>query len=142
MLWPQFLKSYLARQPYWLRAVAVYAPAALWAGMIFWFSSQSYLPTLAEPTLEWLWKKLAHFLVYGALYFWLWWGSGWLQPKRLQSAPFILQLLLLVFLYAVSDEYHQSFTVNRTPAGLDIGIDLLGGMASAILLRQFAIKPV
>ena len=142
MLWPQFLKPIFARQPFWLRAVAAYAPALLWAGMIFWFSSQSYLPTLEEPTLEWLWKKLAHFLVYGALYFWLWWGTGWLQPKRLHSTSFILQLLLLVLLYAVSDEYHQSFTANRTPAGLDIGIDLLGGMSSAILLRQFAINRV
>lgn len=140
MLWPQFLKPIFVRQPFWLRVVLVYAPALLWAGMIFWFSSQSNLPKLQEPTLEWLWKKLAHFLVYGALYFWLWWGTGWLQPKRLHSVSLTLQLLLLVLLYAVSDEYHQSFTANRTPAGLDIGIDLLGGMSSAILLRQFAIK--
>jgi VanZ family protein len=142
MLWPQFLKSFLARLPAWLRAVIVYTPALLWAGMIFWFSAQSYLPTLEEPTLEWLWKKLAHFLVYGGLYFWLWWGTGWLQSKRLANTHLILQLLLLVLLYAVSDEYHQSFIANRHPAVMDIGIDLLGGMSSAILLRQFAVKRV
>lgn len=142
MLWPQFLKSFLARRPFWLRALFAYTPALLWAGMIFWFSSQSQLPTLNEPALEWVWKKLAHFLVYGALYFWLWWGTGWLQQKRLHSAPFILQLLLLVLLYAVSDEYHQSFIANRHPAVTDIGIDLLGALSSATLLRQFAIKRV
>ena len=141
MLWPQFLKPIFVSQPFWLRVVLAYTPALLWAGMIFWFSSQSYLPTLEEPTLEWLWKKLAHFLVYGALYFWIWWGSGWLFPKALHKLNFIRTLLLIVLLYAMSDEYHQSFTAHRTPAVLDIGIDMLGGMTSAVTLRQLAVKP-
>jgi VanZ family protein len=42
--------------------------------------------------------------------------------------------LLVVVIYAVSDEFHQSFISTRTASLVDIGIDTLGG----ILAQSFS----
>jgi hypothetical protein len=39
--------------------------------------------------------------------------------------------LLIVFLYAATDEFHQSFVPTRTPLVSDVFIDTVGGAASA-----------
>jgi VanZ family protein len=41
---------------------------------------------------------------------------------------------ILVILYAVSDEWHQSFTPGRNPALLDISIDTAGGLLGVVFL--------
>ena len=43
------------------------------------------------------------------------------------SWPKVGGTLLLVFLYASSDEFHQSFVPNRTPLFTDVLIDTAGG---------------
>jgi VanZ family protein len=34
----------------------------------------------------------------------------------------------LCILYAITDEYHQSFVPGRSPRGMDVGIDALGAV--------------
>ena len=41
---------------------------------------------------------------------------------------------ILVILYAISDEWHQSFTPGRNPALLDVGIDTAGGFLGVAFL--------
>ena len=50
--------------------------------------------------------------------------------------------LLLVFLYAASDEFHQSFVPTRTPLFSDVLIDTAGGAIGLLVLRvsTFAVK--
>lgn len=122
-----------------------FVPTIVWAGLIFWLSNQSYLPNLATPWSEFLWKKTAHFLIFGGLYFWLWWGQRLNQPLHpvhsQNSASLSLFWLILVLLYAISDELHQSFVVNRHPSTTDIGIDLLGASSFALSLWRYHLWP-
>jgi VanZ family protein len=41
---------------------------------------------------------------------------------------------ILVILYAVLDEWHQSFTPGRNPALLDVSIDTAGGFLGVVFL--------
>ncbi|MFZ2371781.1 MAG: VanZ family protein, partial [Trichococcus flocculiformis] len=43
--------------------------------------------------------------------------------------------LLFVFLYASSDEFHQSFIPGRGPAFTDVLIDTAGGLTGIILFE-------
>src|SRR3712207_1191621 len=85
----------------WLPAVALMA-------CIFWFSSQPDLPGPENHFLDLVFKKSAHFAVYGALAVCYLLALGDWQKKRLA--------LVLAVLYAMSDEYHQSWAPLRNPS--------------------------
>lgn len=44
---------------------------------------------------------------------------------------------LLAFIYAGTDEWHQSFVIGRTPRISDIGFDMLGVTLALLLLASF-----
>lgn len=68
-------------------------------------------------------RKLAHMteyfilyqLVYNAIY------------ERFRFSKTLVLSLVFTFLYACSDEYHQSFVPGRSPAFIDVLIDTVGG---------------
>jgi len=133
------LRAWILNHPHfkWLSFI----PALFWAGIIFWLSDQSFLPRLETPWTEFLWKKTAHFLIFGGLFFWLWWGQKFSHKKFLNSTSSNLLLLSLVLIYAICDEIHQSFVTNRHPSSLDVGIDLLGASCLSLGLWQRSIWP-
>ena len=45
----------------------------------------------------------------------------------------IFYSLLVVALYASSDEFHQSFVATRTASIIDVGIDTIGGVLAIII---------
>jgi VanZ family protein len=49
------------------------------------------------------------------------------------TGKFAFHALLFVFLYASSDEFHQSFVPGRGPAFSDVLIDTAGGLTGIIL---------
>lgn len=55
------------------------------------------------------------------------------RKERGTSGKSALYALLFVFLYASSDEFHQSFIPGRGPAFSDVLIDTLGGLIGIIL---------
>jgi len=67
-------------------------------------------------------RKDAHFIEYCILSFLFF--RALLGDKNLPSAH--LLSVLFSFLYAVSDEYHQSFVLVRTASPVDVAIDTLG----------------
>jgi VanZ family protein len=94
--------------------------------VIFWFSSQPVLPRPDSDLLNLIIRKTAHFTVFGVLaLFYLWaigdWRNRWLA-------------LLLTVVYAISDEYHQSWTPLRHPAWTDVVIDSAGALTALWLL--------
>jgi VanZ family protein len=105
-----------------LRALA---PLALMA-LIFWLSSMSS-DEEAKPLWEVMLRKLGHFGGYTALAL-LWF---WALRRSAQSAIPIAVAISLV--YAVSDEYHQTFVPGRTGTPIDVAIDA-AGIAFAMLL--------
>lgn len=102
-------------------------PPLLWAVLIFIFSSQPTLPSFNLSILDFLFKKSAHIFVYFTLYLLTWRALRLLQPQLPAHHPRIwLIALVLCLLYAITDEYHQSFVAYRTATAQDIGYDMLG----------------
>jgi VanZ family protein len=87
-------------------------------------------------SFDFLAKKGGHMLGYALL------ATSYLRGlARTRSTPWRLVILALVLTgcYAVTDEFHQSFTPGRTPSATDVGIDIGGGaIGTAIwmLLRR------
>jgi VanZ family protein len=114
----------------WVRWGAV----ALWAGVIFGFSSLhgSQVPGRFGPA--------AHFIEYAVL-------GGLLfaavSPGRDYQRS-VLVAIALASLYAVSDEFHQSFVPLRTPDPVDWLVDTVGAtvgaLAAAAALRRARIN--
>jgi VanZ family protein len=112
-----------------MRRVLRWLPALGCMALIFWFSSQPDLPRPPSDLLNLIVKKGAHFGIYGTLALCYLYGLG--------NRRHWLWALLLVVLYAVSDEYHQSWTPNRYPSALDVLIDTAGA-ATALSLWPWA----
>lgn len=88
----------------------------VWMALIFYVSNQ---PKDEIPSFGWLdllIKKVAHFTAYAIL--------AWLCYAA--SGHFSWALLITV-VYAMTDEYHQTFILNRHGTPLDVVIDALGG---------------
>lgn len=110
---------------YSLRQITIFwLPVVLWAAVIFSFSS---ITTNAVSEIHWkdfIVKKLAHIGEYGIFTILLYralQGSGFSKKKA------SIWALLVCILYAISDEYHQSFTPGRGPTLRDVGFDTIGG---------------
>jgi VanZ family protein len=112
--------------------VSAFFPVLVWAGFIFFLSSQSVLPGIEETTLNFIFKKLSHITVYAVLYFLLYRGVlmtfGAKKATVAWAAPLVICLA-----YAITDEIHQSFVPGRYPTTTDIGYDMIG--ASVALLK-------
>jgi len=53
--------------------------------------------------------------------------------------PIIVMAILLAALYAVTDEFHQSFTPGRNPSVADVGIDVVGAMIGALIWSKIKV---
>jgi VanZ like family len=112
-----------------------WGPVGVVMAIIFWWSTQSDLPGATGGIVWWdfIMKKTAHLSEYACLFF-LWQRAlNWKKPQENHS---YWLSFVLVCLYAMSDEIHQSFTPGRHPQLRDIGYDLLGGLLAYIKLIQ------
>jgi VanZ family protein len=133
---------------YWLVPLA-------WMSLIFFGSadSQSYTHSsrLIEPFLHWLFphmsqahvelihhviRKCCHLTEYAILGALLWRAVR--KPVRPDSRPWswreAMIAILIVFLYASTDEFHQMFVPTRTPMVSDVFIDTSGAIIGMIIL--------
>ena len=98
-----------------LAAPRALAPLAL-MGLIFWLSSQTGGGDIGEAA-----RIAAHAGQFGLLAA-LWaWALGPAIGRRAIAAAAVISLL-----YAVSDEYHQSFVPGRDADPFDVGVDAAG----------------
>jgi VanZ family protein len=133
---------------YWL-------PALIWMALIFSASSDAnsfaHSSHIIGPLLHWLFpqmpddtlhlivllvRKCAHLTEYAVLALLLW--RALRKPMKNDPRPWIWRearlALLIVALYAASDEFHQSFVPTRTAQVSDVFIDTAGGAASLLAL--------
>ena len=104
------------------------APAAMMVA-IFWFSAQPF----DGGELAW-WevagRNLGHFTGYALLAAaWVWALPGRLSVRLALAAA-------ISFLYAISDEYHQTFVDGRTGSADDVVIDSLGIVTALLLIAR------
>ena len=142
-----------------MQRLKAWAPAAIWMGVIFFMSAmpgdmsqdQSGMllklvlwilrlllgadtaSKLSPDTLHLLIRKGAHMTEYAVLFLCYHRALKFEGAKR----PKLYALLLCAF-YASTDEWHQSFTENRGPSPVDVGIDTIGA-ALAMCLEQLFI---
>jgi VanZ family protein len=133
---------------YWL-------PALFWMALIFAASSDvesfAHSSRILAPLLHWLFpqmpddtmylivlivRKCAHMTEYAVFALLLW--RALRKPMKNDPRPWIWRearlALLMVALYAASDEFHQMFVPERTARVTDVLIDTAGGAASLLAL--------
>jgi VanZ family protein len=111
-----------------------WAPAVVWAAIIFALSSLSALPAAPGGFTD----KHAHLIVYGVLGALLVWG---LTDRSLARTTWrtAAAAVVLAILYGASDEWHQSFVPGREVSALDLAADAAGAAIAAVALRAWAI---
>ncbi len=106
-------------------------PAILWMGVIFLLSSfpSSAFPAIPIPQID----KLVHAGIFFTLCAVL--DRAIVHQNRFPrlSRHHLLIAVLVVALYGISDEYHQSFVPGRDVEILDATADAVGGLLYAIL---------
>ncbi len=106
----------------------LWAPLAVMA-LIFWLSAQ---PNLNSGLGVWdeILRKAAHVLIYAVLTVaWTW----ALAPSLSRPLHFAVALALL---YAIADEYHQSFVPGRDADPLDVLVDSCGIAVALAISRR------
>ena len=98
------------------------------------YSSWDTGPQLAMlESLDRIVRKTAHFTEYAILCF-LYSNTFLLKKKGIAAAA------ALSILYAVSDEFHQSFVSGRAAMVGDVCIDAAGALAAALLLAAVSFR--
>jgi VanZ family protein len=127
-------------------------PATLWMALIFVGStdllSAEHTSRFLEPLLRWLdpqiscaalnaiqmaVRKLGHVTEYAVLAALLWrafrGGTAWGMKMSILFAF----VLIGCGVFAVSDEFHQSFVSSRTASGNDVLIDISGALIGLVI---------
>lgn len=125
-----------------------YGPLIVWAALIFIGSSAllsasntssilaRLLPSVSKSalgTIQFVIRKGAHFLEYAVLAL-LAARAFRTSSREFLCARWFWVSLLLVAVYSLSDEFHQSFVASRTGTIYDSLIDTAGGLTALILL--------
>ena len=136
------------------RTISRYLPLILWMAFISFASTGNFsagnTSRIIGPFVLWLFpnttpenllvihgitRKLAHLTEYALL--------GLLAARAFRGSPhaalrerWFLASLALVVVYALIDEYHQSFVPSRTGTIYDSLIDITGGLIALIVVRR------
>ena len=104
----------------------MWLPVALWAALIFTFSS---IPSLSSGLGTWdtVLRKLAHMAEYAVL------GALLVRALRAPVTAFAAGAL-----YAVTDEIHQTFVRGRHGALADVAIDSCGVLLGILVYGYVA----
>ena len=100
-------------------------------GLIFYLSSRPGNPLLDLGSLDFPIKKIAHIIEYALLYFLLFRTVNSFTSTR---TSFILAAVIAI-LYAISDEYHQTFVPLREGRARDVVIDSFGMFLMYLYLK-------
>ena len=135
------------------RFLSRYLPLIIWLAFISYASSDSFsagnTSRIIGPLVLWLFpnttpetlltmhmvtRKAAHFTEYAIL--------GFLAARAFRTSPtpairsrwFLISATIIV-VYALMDEYHQSFVPTRTGSLFDSLIDIAGGLAALLVVK-------
>ena len=138
------------------RFVSHYLPLIIWLAFISFASSDNFNASntsrIIGPLILWLFpntspdtlavvhlvtRKIAHFTEYAIL--------GFLAARAFRTSPqsalrqrWFLICAGLIVVYALMDEYHQSFVPSRTASIYDSMIDMAGGLTALLIVRKRA----
>ncbi|MGI9186374.1 MAG: VanZ family protein [Gaiellales bacterium] len=114
--------------------VLAWLPAVLLAALVWKLSATPDL-AIASGWIDTVTRKAAHITVFGLLCAACVLG---LRAQRLSVHVCLFGGALLAVVYAMVDEYHQTFVPTRVGSPVDVAIDALGiGIASMVLAMAF-----
>ena len=105
------------------KALYLWAPVLAWASVIFMFSTLPTAKTSQFFLADFLVKKTAHLTEYGIFATLLYRA---LKEYGIDKRRAGYYAIVLAIGYAVTDEFHQSFTPGREPTLRDVIIDTIG----------------
>jgi VanZ family protein len=123
-----------------------YLPAFLCMTAIFWLSSQpgNEVAQAAKPlydtvpkigkTITIPWLKVGHIVCYSAL------GAALLYAFRPVSWKAVFYALSVTGIYAITDEFHQTFVPGRHAGTVDVIIDVCA--AGVVILLIILVKQI
>jgi VanZ family protein len=136
------------------RLLSRYLPLIVWLAFISFASSDEFnagnTSRIIGPLVLWLFpnttpetldivhlitRKIAHITEYAIL--------GFLAARAFRTSPrpaigqrWFLICATLIVVYALMDEYHQSFVPSRTASIYDSMIDIAGGLTALLIVRK------
>jgi VanZ family protein len=135
---------------YWL-------PVVIWLGVIFAGStdvlSAEHTSRFLVPFLRWLdphislvainsiqstIRKLGHLIEYAILAALFWRALRDGANSRTKMSLLFIAVWFVCGIFAVSDEFHQSFVPSRTPSPHDVLIDICGALIGIVLCLMFS----
>lgn len=111
-----------------MKLILYWIPALAYNGLIFYLSSlpQSSLVTTIPD-------EISHFLEFGFLALLILFGLTKGFSSKISKKNLFLTISLS-FIIAISDEFHQSFTLSRTVSLKDILFDLVGSVSFSLII--------
>jgi VanZ family protein len=155
------MSEHISRLPTTLplsRKLSYWLPPFLWMTAIFIFSTDLFSSGntggLVARIIRWLYPAIseanlqtAHFLVRKAGHFTVYAVLALLLIRAFRAATelrwrwhWALYSFFIVGIYALLDEYHQSFTLSRTGSIYDSLIDLTGGASMLLVLWLWSLR--
>jgi len=111
-------------------------PVAIWMAVIFFLSAQRTLLNVSQHWLEDLINSAGHLTEYSILSFLLARAYNGTRAR-------IVIVVFVALLYALSDEWHQSFVPGRDASVIDLFVDALGTLIGSVIWtrRHKAVLP-
>ena len=106
------------------KIISFWLPPVLWMSLIFFLSSFHKLQASPVGWQDFVIRKLAHLGEYAILCFLYY--RGLTNTTKISLVKSLLLAFFMAVLYALSDEYHQTFINGRTGRSFDIGVDSFG----------------
>jgi VanZ family protein len=151
---PARMMSLLDSRYPWMARVRNWLPVVAWAGLIFYFSTDQFSSLNTGEIfgflLSWLFPEMPEKIepVHGTMRKLGHWGEYFVlsvlflralqnetgEKWKLRHAIFALVFILL---YALGDEFHQSFIPSRTASLGDVTIDVLGGICGVVWMYWY-----
>jgi len=109
-------------------------PPIIWGLIIFTFSAQTTPSTSSVQWQDFSVKKFAHVVEYSIFAMLIFRG---LYNSGIKLKKALLISFLFPVLYAVTDEFHQSFTPGREPHIRDVIFDTIGAGISILTIWKY-----
>jgi VanZ family protein len=117
-----------------MKYIKLWLPVTIWAGIIFYLSNIPGLGTNLE--YDYPLRKIAHIAEYFIFTLFLWWALK--NSFNIKTTGLLIYPAFLSFLYAVSDEWHQTFVPTRSGSIKDVLIDAIGIIIFCVVIKIFA----
>ncbi len=116
-----------------LRKIYLASRVIFWCGLIFYLSGIPNLNT-GMGVWDFVLRKCAHMVVFGILFIFTYSASN--ETLGIDREKSYFYALIFSIIYAMSDEYHQSFVPGRNASAIDVMIDSAGVFAALILKKR------